>query len=92
MSALHTDGNEIAGVFAGFLAMDATRIERRCQSCGKRAAIGEHRAFHGAGIVLRCPVCGDVAVVIGTQGDHVTVQWRGTYRIEVAAGEAGSAD
>jgi Zn finger protein HypA/HybF involved in hydrogenase expression len=83
MSALHTDGNETAGVLGQFLAVDTTRMVRRCQSCHDRQPLGAHRAYHGAGIVLRCPSCGDVAVIVGLQGDHLTVEWRGTFRIEV---------
>jgi hypothetical protein len=82
MRALHTDGNEVAGVLEQFLAVDVTLIERRCQSCGDRQPLAAHRAFHGAGIVLRCPSCDDVALIVGLQHDHLTVEWRGTYRIE----------
>jgi Zn finger protein HypA/HybF involved in hydrogenase expression len=85
MSALYTDGNEVAGVLEQFLAVEATLVERRCQSCGDRQPLGAHRAFHGAGIVLRCPSCDDVAVVVGVQGDHLTIEWRGTFRIDVGA-------
>jgi Zn finger protein HypA/HybF involved in hydrogenase expression len=83
MSTLHTDGNEVAGVLEQFLAVEVTQVQRRCQSCGDRQPLAAHRAFHGAGIVLRCPSCGDVAVVVGLQGDHLTLEWRGTYRIQV---------
>jgi Zn finger protein HypA/HybF involved in hydrogenase expression len=84
MDVLHTDGNEVAGVLADVLAVDPTRVRRRCQSCRDEQPLAAHLAFHGAGIVLRCPSCDDVAVRIGVQGDHLTVEWRGTYRIDIA--------
>jgi hypothetical protein len=83
MDLLHTDGNEVAGVLADVLAVDATRVRRRCQSCRAEHPLAAHLAFHGAGIVLRCPSCDDVAVCIGVQGDHLTVEWRGAYRIDI---------
>ena len=84
MDDLHTDGNAIAGLFSQLLAVDATSVVRRCQSCGDERPIADHRAFHGAGIVLRCPSCSDVALVIGIGAADVTVELRGTYH--VAAG------
>ena len=36
-------------------------MQRRCHSCGAENALGAHRAYQGAGVVLRCPACADVA-------------------------------
>ena len=33
----------------------------------------------GAGVVLRCPACADVAVRIGVREDALVFEWRGTY-------------
>lgn len=81
MNELHTDGNELAGLLGEILAADPTTMLRICQSCGDQSAIAAHRAFHGAGVVLRCPSCDDVAVVIGVSDDRLTLEWRGTYRV-----------
>jgi hypothetical protein len=59
-----------------------TAVLRTCQSCGDRRAIGEHRAYRTAGVVLRCPSCEDVALVIGVQKTRLIVEWRGRYEIE----------
>jgi hypothetical protein len=80
MSDLHTDGNHLAGLLAEFLAADVTRMVRRCQSCHAENPLAAHRAYHGAGAVLRCPACGDVAVRIGDCGGEVVLEWRGVYR------------
>jgi hypothetical protein len=88
MTDVHKDGNGVAGLLAGILAVEPTRVVRICQSCGDDGPLGAHRAYRGAGIVLRCPSCGDVAVRVGVHEDHVTVEWRGTYRIEADAGGA----
>ncbi len=83
MDDLHTDGNAVAGLLSQLLAVDATNIARRCQSCGDQRAIADHRAYHGAGVVLRCPSCGDVALIVGIGAADVTVELRGTFQVAV---------
>ena len=79
---LHTDGNEVAGLLSSIVVGDVTTMMRTCQSCGDHRAIGEHMAYHGAAVVLRCPGCEDVAVRIARREDgSVLVEWRGTYVI-----------
>jgi Zn finger protein HypA/HybF involved in hydrogenase expression len=80
MTELYTDGNSIAGRLAEFLAADMTTTQRRCQSCRGEHPIAEHRAYQGAGAVLRCPQCGDVALRIAEVDGDVVLEWRGTYR------------
>ena len=83
MTELHTDGNEAAGLLDEVLAADATIVERTCQACGDRRPLGAHRAYHGAGVVLRCPTCGEVAVRVGVHARRLVVEWRGTLVMEV---------
>ena len=82
MDEQHIDGNGIAGLLGEIAGAEMTAVLRTCQSCGDRRAIGEHRAYRTAGVVLRCPSCHDVALVIGVQEQRLVVQWRGTYAIE----------
>ena len=81
MTEVHTDGNGVAGLLSEVLAVEVTRVRRRCQSCGAETALGAHRAYEGAGVVLRCPACADVAVRIGVRDDELVVEWRGTYAV-----------
>jgi uncharacterized protein DUF6510 len=80
MTETYLDGNHVAGLLAEFLAADMTSTRRRCQSCRSVHAIAEHRAYQGAGAVLRCPTCGDVAMRIGELDGEIVLEWRGTYR------------
>jgi Family of unknown function (DUF6510) len=66
---VHTDGNAIAGLLASSFGRDMTAEQRVCQSCGTRSAIGAHRLYWGAGLVLRCPVCSDVAACFASFGE-----------------------
>ncbi len=82
MDEQHIDGNGIAGLLGEIAGADMTAVRRTCPSCGDRRAIAEHRAYRSAGLVLRCPSCEDVAVVIGVQEQRLVVEWRGTYVLE----------
>ncbi len=81
MNDLHLDGNGVAGLLAEIATTEMTSVLRTCQSCGDRQALGAHRAYRGAGVVLRCPTCEDVAVRIGVLEQRLVVDWRGTYEI-----------
>ena len=59
------DGNALAGPLASiFGGAEMTAAARGCGSCGQRHPLGEHRLYRGAGLVLRCPGCGDVALTV----------------------------
>jgi hypothetical protein len=88
MDEQHIDGNGIAGLLEEITGAELTSVLRTCQSCGDRRAVGEHRAYRSAGVVLRCPTCHDVAVVIGVQEQRLVVDWRGVYEIRRAEGAA----
>ena len=50
---------------------------------GSVRAIGAHRLYRGAGLVLRCPVCGDVAARIVVLPDRQIMQLNGSWRLEI---------
>ena len=82
------DGNASAGVFRELFVAEFTAVERTCQSCGDRNAVGAHRSYEGAGVVLRCPSCGDVALRVASLEHEVVFELRGTWsrRVEAAGG------
>ena len=80
-SALHTDGNAIAGALQEIFVAEMTAVERICQSCGTRSALGAHRAYVTAGTVLRCPACGDIALRMARLPDSHVVELFGTWQI-----------
>jgi hypothetical protein len=82
MDAQHIDGNGIAGLLGEVAGAEMTTVVRTCQSCDDRRMIGEHHAYREPGVVLRCPTCGDVAVVIGVQEQRLVVEWHGIYEID----------
>jgi Family of unknown function (DUF6510) len=84
---MHTDGNHVAGLLAQVFAVDTTTVMRRCHSCGSDRPMAEHRAYHGAGVVLRCPACDDVAVRIAVRDDGLTAELRGAFVVALPAVE-----
>jgi hypothetical protein len=87
--ALWLDGNAVAGLLREVLGTEMTDAPRGCQSCGATNAIGAHRLYRGAGLVLRCPVCGDVAMRIAGLSDRYVVQLFGRWELEVPRGSGG---
>jgi predicted RNA-binding Zn-ribbon protein involved in translation (DUF1610 family) len=81
--ALWLDGNGVAGLLAEVFETDMTAVPRACGSCGAVNAVGAHRAYLGAGTVLRCPACGDVAMRIAVLADRHVVELRGRWLIEL---------
>jgi hypothetical protein len=75
------DGNAIAGLLDEVFGTEMTTAERGCQSCSAVNAIGAHRVFQGAGIVVRCPACGDVAMRIVTVHERHIVELAGTWTL-----------
>jgi Family of unknown function (DUF6510) len=76
---MDTDGNAIAGMLEEIFAREMTGTQRVCQSCRTRNQIGAHRVYQGAGVVLRCPVCGDVAATIAALPQAHAVSIHGTW-------------
>jgi hypothetical protein len=79
--SLHTDGNEIAGVLQEVFVAEVTAAGRVCQSCGLDSQIGAHRLYKGAGLVLRCPGCGDLAAVVAVLPDTNVISLHGTWSL-----------
>jgi predicted RNA-binding Zn-ribbon protein involved in translation (DUF1610 family) len=77
--ALWLDGNAVAGLLVETFGAEVTDLERACQSCGTRSAVGAHRAYRGAGLVLRCPACGDVALRVAILDDRHSAVLQGTW-------------
>jgi Family of unknown function (DUF6510) len=79
--SLHTDGNAIAGLLQEVFVAEVTAAGRVCQSCGLDSQIGAHRLYKGAGYVLRCPGCGDVAACIAVLPDRNVISLHGRWSL-----------
>jgi ribosomal protein S27E len=82
---MHTDGNELAGVLAELFGAEMTAARRRCVSCRQVRVVAEHPLYRGAGYVLRCPACGDLAAAIVERAGGYAVTLRGTWLLSPPA-------
>jgi hypothetical protein len=76
------DGNVLAGVLVEAFGTELTDVPRGCQSCGAVNPVGAHLVYQGAGYVLRCPACGDVALRVVTLAERHVLTFAGEWRIE----------
>jgi ribosomal protein S27E len=81
---MHTDGNELAGVLDELFGTEMSGARRRCASCRALRVVAEHPLYHGAGQVLRCPACGDVAATVIEHSGGYAVTLRGTWLLSRA--------
>ncbi len=74
----YLDGNRAAGLLAVAFGRDVTDVGGVCAICGHRHAMAESHVYDRApGLVMRCPVCGNVELVIVEVRDEVRVSLRG---------------
>ena len=83
--ALWLDGNALGGLLQELFGTELTDAPHGCGSCGAVRAVGAHRLYRGAGLVLRCPVCSDVALVVATAPNRRVVHLAGTWRMEMSS-------
>jgi uncharacterized protein DUF6510 len=77
------DGNALGGLLQEVFGTDMTDAPHTCQCCGAKSPVGAHRLYLGAGSVLRCPVCDQIALVATTFSDRHVVHLDGPWRIAI---------
>jgi ribosomal protein S27E len=84
MDATMLDGNAVAGLLQEVFAVEMTTAITTCAGCGASEPIGATHVFRGAGIVMRCPHCGNVLVTIVEAGEHMCMGFTGVTTLQVA--------
>ncbi|HEY7599968.1 MAG TPA: DUF6510 family protein, partial [Candidatus Limnocylindrales bacterium] len=65
MDDLTLDGNAVGGLLVEVFGHEMTAVDNDCAHCGTHSQLAELRAYvHGPGVVLRCPACTDIVLVI----------------------------
>ncbi len=80
-TVLVSDGNAVGGLPAALFGQDLTGTTRVCATCAHVAPLGRHRAHRRAGIVLRCPSCDAVALVVVEEPGGASVTVSGVLRL-----------
>ena len=83
MDARMLDGNAVAGLLQEIFAVEMTTASGTCDGCGASDAMGAAHVYEGAGIVLRCPQCGNALVKIVKDDARVWIDLRGLRTLEI---------
>jgi len=86
MDALMLDGNAVAGLLQEVFAVEMTTAIATCSACDAAGAIGATQVFRGAGVVLRCPHCGNVLATIVEDDTRMWMSLPGVRTLQVAMG------
>jgi Family of unknown function (DUF6510) len=77
------DGNALGGLLQELFGAEMTAAPHTCQSCGAERPVAAHRVYLGAGAVLRCPVCEQIALVAAALPEGHVVHLTGTWHMEM---------
>ena len=83
MDARMVDGNAIAGLLQEVFAVEMTTAIGTCAECGAAEPVGAVHVFPGAGIVMRCPHCGNALVTILKDDTRVRIGFVGIRTLQV---------
>jgi hypothetical protein len=77
------DGNAIGGLLTEIFAVEATTAVGTCAGCGVSGPVGAVQVYRGAGVVLRCPHCGNVLGKIVKDGERIWISFQGMRALEL---------
>jgi predicted RNA-binding Zn-ribbon protein involved in translation (DUF1610 family) len=84
VDAFMVDGNAIAGLLRQIFESEMTTATGTCASCGASEQVGRVHVFRSAGVVLRCPRCGEVLAKIVQRQTQVCVDLNGLRALSLA--------
>jgi predicted RNA-binding Zn-ribbon protein involved in translation (DUF1610 family) len=84
MDALRLDGNAVAGLLQEVYGVEMTTALETCDGCGRSEQIGAVHVYRGAGVVLRCPHCGNVLATIVQGRSQTCISLSGTRALELS--------
>jgi hypothetical protein len=83
IEALRLDGNAIGGLFQEVFGVEMTAVPRACPTCRAVNMLGAYHLYRGAGVVLRCPVCSDMALTTSSLPGRLVVRMHGAWTLDV---------
>jgi Zn finger protein HypA/HybF involved in hydrogenase expression len=86
VAEMKVDGNAIGGLLREIFTMEMTAAETTCAECGAVNAVGRVDVYMQApGVVVRCPECKQVLMLIVHGRGRYWIDLRGVRRLEFAA-------
>lgn len=84
MEPLMLDGNAIGGLLQDVFATEMTTAIGTCGSCGAAEPVGAIHVFRGAGVLLRCPRCGNALMtIVHGEGSRVWLGFPGVRALQL---------
>jgi Zn finger protein HypA/HybF involved in hydrogenase expression len=84
---MKVDGNAIGGLLREIFTMEMTAAQTTCDGCGTVNAVGRVDVYMQApGVVVRCPACEQILMLIVRGRGRYWVDLRGTRRLEFVDG------
>ena len=83
MDRLMLDGNAVAGLLQEIFAVEMTTTIGTCDGCGATGAVGALHVFRGAGVVMRCPHCGNALLTIVKNEARLWIGLSGVRALQV---------
>jgi hypothetical protein len=83
MDALMLDGNAVAGMLQEIFGVEMTTAVGTCGGCGASEPLGAVHVFRGAGVVLRCPHCGNALAKVVRADTRLWVAFPGIRALEM---------
>ena len=83
MDELMLDGNAVAGLLQELFAVEMTTAVGTCGTCGAAGPVGAVHVYRGAGVVLRCPHCGNMLAKLVKSDSRVWIDFTGIRSLEV---------
>ena len=88
VAEMKVDGNAIGGLLREIFTVEMTAAETTCAECGAVNAVGRVEVYMQApGVVVRCPECKQVLMLIVHGRGRYWVDLRGVRRLEFAAAD-----
>jgi hypothetical protein len=85
-SEMKVDGNAIGGLLREIFTVEMTTAETTCAGCGSVHAVGQVDVYVNApGVVVRCPACEQILMLIVRGRGRYWVDLRGTRCLEFIA-------
>lgn len=86
----HLDGNAMGGLLMELFHQEMTNRLGQCRNCGSINHIGEARVYsQSPGLVMRCPACESVLLVVVAQTAGYRVNFEALRWIEIDYQEGG---
>ncbi len=82
----YVDGNAVGGALSLAFGTDMTTAVGVCGSCGHKHSLAQTRVYlRCPGMVMRCPACSSVEIVMVEIDHHITLTVRGLASITLGA-------